>query len=185
MPNLLSWLTKVSVIKESSWHWKITRTTFGKHAYGKVVTYYFIKVPLSLVGHALALAILVGLIAIRAIVALVFWFVGYTIDDLDSITDIDIDIGMLYLYTDYKHRRNGTKMRFAPWEFTVLLLSPLVACWIVVFEPGSILWVIAFIVMYLLVHGFVSKLSKVIQLPTYKALKSWLSRFSGPDIKVE
>jgi hypothetical protein len=116
---------RLSHINARSWHWKVTKEVFGKKAQGKACTYYWFKVPLSMLG----LAVLAIFIALRCVCRVFFiaimWVLGYRFNE--RIFDLEADTMLRINYDDYKERPDGSKSRFAPWE---ILLVPLLA-WLV------------------------------------------------------
>ena len=93
-----------SNVRKSAWHYKLVDDIFDGRVGGKACTYYWVKLPITLLAVG-ALAVL------YAIVITVFWLSGRVPVNFDDPT---------YL-TPYKTTRSGKKVRFAPWEILTLV----------------------------------------------------------------
>jgi hypothetical protein len=151
---------RLSHISAKSLVWRAVKYIFGRKAKGKACTFYWFKLPVSL----LALAGLMLLYAIvypltyfcRTLAVTCMWLFGrnyngrFFSENAGTTKD--------YNYNDYKERSDGSKFRFAPWEIALVLVAG-VMIWLFGFvNPraglGIVLWatVVAAVIglMYLL-----------------------------------
>src|SRR4030065_1364841 len=116
---------KLSHINAKTWHYQATLLIFGKKAEGKACTYYWFKLPLSLIVLLIVAIIAVFFLSIRGLIILLAWFFGYRFRG--EFLDMDNGVTSSWSYTDYKERKNGSSYKIAPWE---LLIFPF-AVWLV------------------------------------------------------
>jgi hypothetical protein len=127
MKMLIKVKDRLSHVSADSWHWKITKEIFGSKAHGKTCTYYWFKVPLSMLALTALVIITFLYHTCRIITVVVMWFFGRTFNA--NISNLDMGVTEGYNYTDYKEHRDGSRYRIAPWE---IALFPVLA-WLVWF----------------------------------------------------
>jgi len=108
-------------VSDKSWHWKVTEFVYGRRAQGKACTYYWFKVPTSVIAYAALAAVASVLQGVRILYIVVAWIFGYRF--IGKLFDLDDEITCQRNFTDYKERPDGTRFRFAPWEYLLLPLS--------------------------------------------------------------
>lgn len=156
---------KLSHVSASAWHWKAVEFIWGDRAGGKACTYYWIKIPTSLI--ALAFVVIVGGIWFLGRVAMVsvMWVLGFRFRG--RLTDFDQSVDRSYNYNDYKIRGDGTKNRFAPWEFLAVILG----VFVVVKFPSFAVQIGLVAVALMILGGLVYLVSKAVKIPRIARLR--------------
>jgi len=122
---------RLSHVRAGSWHWKATKRIFESYAYGKACTYYWFKLPLSLLALLIITVVWVVISALGVLYVVLGWICGFRLGG--KVFDTNHSVLESLNYYDYKERPDGTKARFAPWE---IILIP-VLIWLV--------WFLAFV----------------------------------------
>lgn len=123
----------LSHINSKTWHWRLTKRVFGRKASGKACTYYWFKLPLSILGLACLIILIPLRYLCRVIVISHKWFWGYRFNE--KMFDLDESVFESYNYMDYKQRLDYTSFKIAPWEIAMIPFFVLLVLYLIFIDP--------------------------------------------------
>jgi hypothetical protein len=106
-------------VSSHRWDFILVQEFWGKRAYGKACTHYWIRLTSSLLGLVILLAITGVLYILRLALITFLWFLGFRWWDRSSLFKLNDPIEPCS-YRDYKVRSDGSsRSLYAPWEVAV------------------------------------------------------------------
>ncbi|OGM08088.1 hypothetical protein A2W13_02655 [Candidatus Woesebacteria bacterium RBG_16_36_11] len=154
-----------SHINSKDWHWKIVSLIWGKRASrGSACPYYWFKLPTSLLILLIGGIIMIIWMFFRGLTIVFMWIGGYQFKR--DFKNPDHAVTERYSYSDYKERKDGSYIRFAPWQYLIIPIA-LVVIWYLGFVNQKLALTILLVITAL----------TIVTLLAYVLSKGWKNQY--------